>query len=155
MPRKSLSLDALDRKLIDLLAEDARISNRKLAEELDVTEGTVRGRIKKLEQDNLIRFTAVTAIQSDRRYRLAFIRIQADLEQVSAICDSLYPEPEIGSILVTMGRFNILVIALFKDLDQLHALSSGKILAMPGVQHVETAIGIETVKYDVRIACIL
>jgi len=155
MSRRTTSLDSLDRKLIDLLARDARISNRKLATELDVTEGTIRGRIKKLEQDNLIRFTAITAIHGLQRYRLAFIRVQAELDKVSTICDTLYPEPDIGSILITVGRFNILVIALFNDLDRLHALASDKILALPGVHHVETAIGINTVKYDVRIARIL
>ena len=37
-------LDDLDRKLIDVLSKDARISNRKIAADLGVTEGTVRGR---------------------------------------------------------------------------------------------------------------
>ena len=80
---------------------------------------------------------------------------QKKVDKVSTICDTLYPEPDIGSILITVGRFNILVIALFNDLDRLHALASDKILALPGVHHVETAIGINTVKYDVRIARIL
>ncbi len=41
-------LDELDRQLVDLLARDARVSNRRIAAELGVTEGTVRGRIKRL-----------------------------------------------------------------------------------------------------------
>ena len=53
-------LDDLDRQLIDILARDARVSNRKIAGDLGVTEGTVRGRIKRLQQDKLISFTAIT-----------------------------------------------------------------------------------------------
>ncbi|MDE2436305.1 MAG: AsnC family transcriptional regulator, partial [Sphingomonadales bacterium] len=51
-------LDHLDRQLIETLSSDARVSNRKIASELGVTEGTVRGRIKRLQQDGLIAFTA-------------------------------------------------------------------------------------------------
>ena len=36
-------LDTLDHQLIDLLSRDARVSNRKIAADLGVTEGTVRG----------------------------------------------------------------------------------------------------------------
>ena len=46
-------LDQLDRQLIDILAKDARVSNRKIAADLGVTEGTVRGRIKRLQQEGL------------------------------------------------------------------------------------------------------
>jgi DNA-binding Lrp family transcriptional regulator len=150
-----ISLDDLDRKLIGLLAEDARISNRKIAAELDVTEGTVRSRIKRLEKDNLIRFTAITAFQGEGRHRLAFIRVQADLSHLPAVCDQLRDEPNIGALLITMSKFNLLVITLFKDLDKLHALAAERILLMEGVHHVETAIAIDTFKYDVRVARIL
>ena len=51
------SLDNLDKQLIDMLSRDARVSNRKIAVELGVTEGTVRGRIKRLQIDGLIAFT--------------------------------------------------------------------------------------------------
>ena len=51
-------IDDLDRQLIDILSNDARVSNRKIAADLGVTEGTVRGRIKRLQQDGLIAFTA-------------------------------------------------------------------------------------------------
>lgn len=150
-----VTLDKLDRRLIEILAQDARISNRKIAADLNVTEGTVRGRIKRLERDNLIRFTAITSLQRGQRFRLAFIRVQAELAQVPDICAVLQDEPNVGALLITMGQFNLLAIVLFNELDDLHAMASGKILPLPGVHHVETAIAINTVKYDVRIARIL
>jgi DNA-binding Lrp family transcriptional regulator len=120
-----------------------------------VTEGTVRGRIKRLERDNLIRFTAITSLQRGKQFRLAFIRVQAELAQVPDICAVLQDEPNVGALLITMGRFNLLAIVLFNELNDLHAMASGKILPLPGVHHVETAIAINTIKYDLRIARIL
>jgi DNA-binding Lrp family transcriptional regulator len=150
-----VTLDKLDRRLIEILAQDARISNRKIAADLNVTEGTVRGRIKRLERDNLIRFTAITSLQRGKQFRLAFIRVQAELAQVPDICAVLQDEPNVGALLITMGRFNLLAIVLFNELNDLHAMASGKILPLPGVHHVETAIAINTIKYDLRIARIL
>ena len=43
-------LDELDRRIVEILTVDARVSNRRIAAQLGVTEGTIRGRIKRLEQ---------------------------------------------------------------------------------------------------------
>jgi len=150
-----VDLDDLDRRLIELLGQDARISNRVIADALNVTEGTIRSRIKRLEQENLIRFTAITQIRRGDKYRMAFIRVQAELDQVPDICAELEVMDTVGALLVTMGRFNLLVVVLFNDLDELHEIAAGKILSRPGVHHVETAIAVDTLKYDVRVARIL
>ena len=52
-------LDALDHRIVEKLARDARISNRAIAAELGVTEGTIRTRIKRLQNEGLIQFTVV------------------------------------------------------------------------------------------------
>jgi Lrp/AsnC family transcriptional regulator for asnA, asnC and gidA len=94
-------------------------------------------------------------VQRKDKYRMAFIRVQAELERVPEICAELEAMDTVGALLVTMGRFNLLVVVLFDDLDELHEIAAGKILSRPGVHHVETAIAVDTVKYDVRIARIL
>ena len=47
-------IDNLDRNIIKLLSENARLSNRKIAAQLGFTEGTIRERVKRLEKDNFI-----------------------------------------------------------------------------------------------------
>lgn len=148
-------LDELDRKLIDLLARDARVSNRKIASQLGVTEGTVRGRIKRLQQDRLIRFTAITGMEMGPRVRMAFIWIQADVSHVLDVAERLKDNPDISAVLVVMGRFNLLAIYLFRELDDLVDMAADRILALPGVHHVETAIAVRTAKYNARIARIV
>ncbi|QKS01424.1 Lrp/AsnC family transcriptional regulator [Sphingomonas sp. CL5.1] len=144
-------LDDLDRKLIDLLSCDARVSNRKIAVDLGVTEGTVRGRIKRLQQDNLIAFTAITSFDLVETTKLAFIAIQADVMNVREIARNIADLPQVSSAMIMMGRFNILAICLFSELDRLYEVASDLILSMPGVHHVETSIAVRTVKYDPRI----
>jgi DNA-binding Lrp family transcriptional regulator len=144
-------LDDLDRQLIAILSNDARVSNRKIATDLGVTEGTVRGRIKRLQQDKLIAFTAITSLGLENASKLAFIGVQAEVENVREIARKIADLPLVNAVMITMGRFNILAFCVFSELDQLHDVSSDQILAIPGVHHVETSIAVKTVKYNPRI----
>ena len=145
-------LDALDTQLIDMLGRDARVSNRRIAAELGVTEGTVRGRIKRLQQDGLIAFTAITGFQLEQRARLAFINVQADVDRVREIAQVISDIPSVNAVLITMGQFNITAMCLIDDLDMLVELASDQILAVSGVHHVETSIAVKTIKYNARMA---
>ncbi|MEM8697338.1 MAG: Lrp/AsnC family transcriptional regulator [Pseudomonadota bacterium] len=144
-------LDELDHQLIETLSRDARISNRKIAGDLGVTEGTVRGRIKRLQQEGMIAFTAITSFGFVDGSRLAFIGVQAEASDVEAIAAKIADMPLVNAVMITMGRFNILVICLFSELGTLHRIASDEILALKGVHHVETSIAVETVKYNPRI----
>ncbi|MEY4721521.1 MAG: hypothetical protein RIQ46_1246 [Pseudomonadota bacterium] len=143
-------LDDLDRQLIELLSRDARVSNRKIAAELGVTEGTVRGRIKRLQQDGLIAFTAITGFAMAEKSRLAFISVQADVEKVREVARTIGELPLITGVMITMGQFNILAMCLFDELDSLVDVASDSILGLPGVHHVETSIAVKTIKYNAR-----
>lgn len=144
-------IDELDKQLINILSKDARISNRKIAGELGVTEGTVRGRIRRLQKERLIAFTAITSFEMEDSTRMAIIGIQVDPAQVADISRKISDIPAINAVMVTMGRFNIMAFCLFSELDQLHEISSDQVLAMSGVHHVETSIAVRTLKYNARI----
>lgn len=145
-------LDPLDTQLVDMLARDARVSNRRMAAELGVTEGTVRGRIKRLQQDGLIAFTAITGFQLEQRDRLAFINVQAEVDRVREVAGVIADIPSVNAVLITMGQFNITAMCLIDDLDSLVELASDNILAIEGVHHVETSIAVKTIKYNARMA---
>ena len=144
-------LDDLDRQLIDILALDARVSNRRIATELGVTEGTVRGRIKRLQQERLISFTAITDFGLEDKATLAFIGVQADIHAVRDIGQQITEIPLINAVMLTVGRFNLLAVCLFNELEELLEVASDRILAIPGVRHVETSIAVKTIKYNARV----
>ena len=148
----AVQLDDLDIQLIELLSRDARISNRRVAAELGVTEGTVRGRIKRLQQDRLIAFTAITGLEMADKSRLAFISVQAEITSVREVAKAISEIPLVNAVMITLGQFNILALCLFEELENLVELSSDLILAVPGVHHVETSIAVKTIKYNSRMA---
>jgi len=144
-------LDDLDRALIEVLARDARVSNRKIAGDLGVTEGTVRGRIKRLQQDGLISFTAITSFGLADSARMAFVGVQAEVSEVREVARRIAELEPVNAVMITMGRFNVLAICLFNSLDNLVEVASDEIPEIPGVHHVETSIAVKTVKYNARV----
>jgi DNA-binding Lrp family transcriptional regulator len=144
-------LDDLDRQLIDILSKDARISNRKIAADLGVTEGTVRGRIKRLQQDGLIAFTAITGFSLSNHAKLAFIGVQAEVGSVREVARKIAEMPLVTGVMITMGQFNILAICVFDELENLVEQASDPILSISGVHHVETSIAVKTLKYNPRV----
>lgn len=144
-------LDELDHQLIDILAQDARVSNRKIASDLGVNEGTVRGRIKRLQQERLIAFTALTGLKLDKATNIAFFAVQADVGHVRRIARDIAHIPLVQSVMIVLGQFNIMATCLYDDLDSLHRLTSGRIVEMEGVHHVETSLAVRTVKFSNRV----
>lgn len=148
---KPIEIDDLDRQLIDILSKDARISNRKIAVDLGVTEGTVRGRIRRLQAEKLIAFTAITSFEFADTTKMAFIGIQAEFDRVRDVARKVADLPAVNAVMITMGRFNIIAFCLFSELDRLHTIASEEILPIEGVHHVESSIAVKTLKYNARI----
>ena len=145
-------LDDLDHRIIGVLSKGVRVSNRRIAALLGVTEGTIRSRIKRLEQDNLIRLTAVTNVASVGAPKIVLIWIQAAHSDVKQLCNKLAAMQEIRAVIVLLGRCDILAVGLFSSLDDVISVANNRILALPGVRHVETSIAVKTLKYDIRAA---
>jgi Lrp/AsnC family transcriptional regulator for asnA, asnC and gidA len=149
-------LDDVDDKILSYLSRDARISNRRIAAELSITEGTVRSRIKRMQDEGLMRITAVTNIDKLKNPCLAFIWIDVDR---SSDCDRIAQElsaiPEMGFVAKMLGRYDILAITLVQDPEQLTGFLHTNISTIKGIRRTETSLGVNFVKHDYRVSHIV
>lgn len=143
-------LDELDKKIINFVSTDARISNRKIADVLGVSEGTIRGRIRRLEKDKIIRITAVTDFSSFQKPMILFIGVQVAQNRVNEVADKIKELPIIGFVATLLGRYSILAIAPVKNTDEISKIINDEIIPIPGVLHTETSISLQNIKYDYR-----
>jgi Lrp/AsnC family transcriptional regulator for asnA, asnC and gidA len=145
-------LDDLDLGIVERLAKDARISNRAIAADLGVTEGTIRTRIKRLQTEGLIQFTVVTDFRIAGSPNLCMLGIDAEPAQVSALAQQLAIIPEIGCVVALLGRYSLLAMGLFTSIEQLNDVITDKIRPLNGVRRVETSISIHNLKYEAGMA---
>jgi len=147
-----VELDELDHKIIELLAKDARESNRQIAAALGVTEGTIRTRIKRLQNERLIQFTVVTDLRAAGAPNLVMMGIHADPGRLPFLATELSRVEEINCVIVLLGRFNLLAMGLFTSIEQVNRVIRTRVLPLHGVRSVETSISVENFKYDARMA---
>jgi Lrp/AsnC family transcriptional regulator for asnA, asnC and gidA len=152
---RNYKIDELDQKIITLLSDDARLSNRKIGAELGFTEGTIRSRVKRLEDENYIRFTAVTNMEHMNTPLLAQIGIHAEQDMIRQVAEEVAKISEINAVIILLGRFDILAIGLFEGLNAVHQVASNQILDLKGVRLAETSLVVDVEKYDNRIAKII
>jgi Lrp/AsnC family transcriptional regulator for asnA, asnC and gidA len=152
---REYKIDELDQDIIRLLSEDARLSNRKIASELGFTEGTIRSRVRRLEAENYIRFTAVTNMEHLNKPQLALIGIHAEQNMIKEVAEEVSKISEINAVIILLGRFDILAIGLFEGLPAVHKVASNQVLDLKGVRLVETSVVVDVLKYDTRMAKIM
>ena len=148
----TIRLDDLDRSIVEWLARDARVSNRAIAAELGVTEGTIRTRIKRLQAEGLIQFTVVTDFRMAGSPNLCMIGIDADPAYVTNVAKELAAMQEIGCVIVLLGRYSLLAMGLFTSIEAVNDLVIDRIRPMAGVRRVETSISVHNLKYEAGMA---
>jgi Lrp/AsnC family transcriptional regulator for asnA, asnC and gidA len=147
----ALELDDIDRKLIERLAHDARVSNRKIALELGLAEGTIRVRIRRLLEARAIRVTAVTNMRQRSSPILALLWIDVGKSyHVAAVVEKLRAIREITFVSVMIGRADILAMTFVADVADLALFLREKVDPIEEIHHVEYGVGLDVVKEDYR-----
>ncbi|MEH6610873.1 MAG: Lrp/AsnC family transcriptional regulator [Halioglobus sp.] len=149
-------LDEIDTAIVSVLAKDARTSNGQVASVVGVTEGTVRARIKRMEQEKQVRITAVTNIDRFQDAILAYIWIEVERsDQAQTVAKTLAGVQELGFVAVMLGRADILAITMVRSTEHLAEFIAHRINSVPGVRRSESTLGVNFVKHDYRMARIV
>ena len=149
-------LDDIDRQIVARLGEDARTSNRQIAEEIGVTEGTVRSRIKRMQEEKQIRITAVTNIDRYRGASIAYVWVEVERsEQAEAVAQQMAAMKEFGFVGLMMGRHDILGITMVRNTEHLARFVHRNVSSLEGVRRTESSLGVNFVKHDYRMSRIV
>ncbi len=135
-------MDDLDRKIVELLQVNGRASNARVARDVRVSEGTVRRRLRRLIQDEIIRVVAVPDPEKMGFSTVALIGIQADPAKVDDVADSLAELPETQYVALTTGSFDIFVWVALPTSTELGNFLRRKVGITPGIRRTETFVNL-------------
>ncbi len=149
-------LDGVDRRIVEHLGEDARTSNRQIADEIGVTEGTVRSRIKRMQEERQIRITAVTNIDRYRGAAIAYVWVAVERSELApAVARQMAAMKEFGFVGLMMGRYDILGITMVRNTEHLARFVHKHVASLAGVRGTESSLGVNFVKHDYRMSRII
>ena len=108
-PIRSLTgMDETDERIVALLKEDARRSYVSIAKVLGTTEGTVRARVRRLQQEGIIRgFTVRTSSKNIKALIEVNIEVNVNTSDISARIRDM---PEVEAVYEVSGDVDIVTI---------------------------------------------
>ncbi|MER6998127.1 Lrp/AsnC family transcriptional regulator [Streptomyces sp. NPDC000410] len=141
-----ISVDDLDRRLVELLRHDARMSTTRLARELSVGETTARRRLARLMGSHILHLRlhadpAFLGYPVEARFQLGVPHSRLD-----AATRLLAGEPAVRQLLVTSGTTSLLGYSSHRDLRDLHAFTARVFARLDSVSSAETALLMRTYK---------
>lgn len=149
-------LDRTDRRILECLQADGRISNVHLARKVNLTPTPCIERVKRLERQGYIRgYTALLDPELVDASLLVFVEI--DLSHKSPDAFRKFREearllPEIMDCHLVSGNFDYLIKARVKDMKAYRRLLGDKILSLPGVSGSRSYVVMEEVKETMNLA---
>jgi Lrp/AsnC family transcriptional regulator, regulator for asnA, asnC and gidA len=146
MPRDEV--DELDRSIIRILQRNGRTSNTDIARELDVTETTIRKRIARLIEEDLVNVVAVPTPRAVGMTMSAILGISVQLPHLHEVADQLVGCPEVRYVGMSTGRYEVIVEAFFQNQEHLLEFVSTRLGALPGVTGVETSLILKVAKFS-------
>jgi Lrp/AsnC family transcriptional regulator for asnA, asnC and gidA len=141
-----LRCDSIDRDIINCLRRDGRMRSVDIARKLGLSDRTVRYRIRRLLEQDLISFT-VAVHPVDLGYTvLGDIVCEVETGRINEIADTIARLPEVGYVACGTGDQDISLQAYFASTDDLYAFVTEKLARIPGVLKTRTTILLRVVK---------
>jgi Lrp/AsnC family leucine-responsive transcriptional regulator len=146
-------IDETDVTILDLLQENARISQADVARVVGLAPSAVLERIRKLESRGIIRgYTALVDPHVVEQSMLAFIAVRsAEGPGGSSVAAALAECPEVLELHHVAGEDCYLLKVRARDAEHIGRLLRHRFGRIPGVVSTKTTIVLETVKETPRL----
>jgi Lrp/AsnC family leucine-responsive transcriptional regulator len=143
-------IDRTDRRILDCIQRDGRISNLELAERVGLSPTPCARRLKRLEESGLVRGSVMLLDQDALGLKLtAFIGISMDRhtpERFAAFEAEVSSYPEVLECSVVTGQAaDYLLKAVIPDMQHYERFLLGRLTRIPGVTGVHSSFELRRV----------
>jgi DNA-binding Lrp family transcriptional regulator len=144
-----MEIDRTDRRILALLSNDARMTNKELSHEVGLAASSVHERLKRLQESGLIA-GSYTDIRLEKLgfFLKALLFIQMSEHKKSDLDRILWEVleiPEVRAGWMLSGRFDAVVEVMAKDTAHLHRLVVEQFSSRDDIHRIETSVVFESV----------
>ena len=156
MPDRSYQLNRIDRHILRILQDEARVSYAELARRVGLTTTPCIERVKRLEKKGYIRgYNAVLDPNQLDSGLIVFVQIRLDRtskDNFDAFKRAVYTLVEVQECYLVSGSFDFLLKARVADMNEYRDFLADTLLSVPGVKESTSIAVMETVKETMSIA---
>lgn len=143
-------MDKTDKKILNILQENGRITNSKLAAEIGISPPAMLERVKRLEGSGLIQQYAALIDREKAGFGLvAIVIISVSLNQITSLKEvkrKLLALDEMQECFQLTGDVDFLLKVTVRDMPSYTRFINDKLTAIPGIQNIRTSFVLETLK---------
>lgn len=144
----AVDVDDLDREIIHLLQQDGRMSIQDIAKALSSTSSTVRKRIRRLEEANIMRVVAVTDFSAAGYELLIAVGIQVEDRRPEDVGHELAKLPEVFSVNLVTGLCELDVLVAARDFAELSHFLHDKLPKISGISKLAPGLTVDVLRYE-------
>ena len=146
-----MQLNETDVKILKALTVDARLSSRQIAKQCNASVGTVLSRIKRMENEGIIKGYTALLDHEKLGYDLTVVsEITVSKGRLLEMENEIARIPNVCCVYDVTGLLDAIIIAKFKNREELGKFTK-RLLALPYVERTNTHIVLTAVKEDFRI----
>ena len=128
-------MDAIDRTILQLLQEDAKISYFNISEKLNIGTSTVHFRIKKMIDNDIIKNFSIVVDHEKVGYTTkAWVGLSVDPKKIDGVAKKLASYEEIQLVSTASGTHEIVFQIISKDEKKLWNFINNNIKPLDGVK---------------------
>ena len=150
-----MKLDRLDRKILQELQRDGRVTFSELANRVGLTTSPCLERVRRLEQAGTIKgYTALLDAGILGAQMVVFVQIRlsrTSQENFDQFRDAVMSLEEVQEAYLISGNFDYLIKARVGDMEQYRRFLGSKLLKLPGVQESTSYVAMEILKETLNI----
>jgi DNA-binding Lrp family transcriptional regulator len=135
------ALDTTDRRIVDALRRDGRLSMRALAQRLHVSRAGVYSRVERLERDGVI--TGYSATVDPGKYGRplsAYVNLKVAQQSWQALRDRVLAIDDVDHASLVSGDYDIVLLVRTRDVGTLRDLVLTRLQDMPEVLSTQTVL---------------
>lgn len=150
-----MALDKTDIKILNILQENGRITNAKLASEIGISPPAMLERVKRLEASGVIKkYLALLDREKTGFDLMAIIIISLSLHQISSlqqVKERLVILEEVLECYQLTGDVDFMLKVAVRDMRSYTAFINDKLSSIPGIQNIRTSFVLETLKSTTKL----
>ena len=145
------SLDALDRKILNHLQNNGRVTNQELADDIGLSPSPCLRRVRRLEASGaILRYVALVDPETIGLSVTAFVRVRLDQQDDRHLADfeaAVADFPEVMECYLMTGEADYQLRVLVGSLGQFEDFLRRRLTRVKGVANVTTSFALRPVIY--------
>jgi Lrp/AsnC family transcriptional regulator for asnA, asnC and gidA len=137
---KRMDIDETDRAIIKYLQVDGRTSYTDISQDLNVTVGTIRNRVQKLKENNILKIVAVVDPILTGMSTVAMLGLKVRLNKLDEVVSAVVKIPEVRFAAVSTGSYDLFTQIICSSNDELYRILKDELGKIDGIEDTDSTI---------------